>query len=501
EVLAGRTFFYADIMKEGGVALKNDPELYDNMVKSVSPEDLASLVYTSGTSGNPKGVMLTHANFLHNVHALAPLLWIDIDNPDELSVSVLPSWHVYERTYEYCIASRRMAIYYSSIQTLGEDLVNEKPTLVASVPRIWESVFSNIKKKVEKEGAVKRTVFGYFMSLTRRRLLALNTVKGHISTTKKAAMFSIIINAVFVVLSHPIYILSKVIFKPVTGALGGRLRASFSGGGSLPLSVDQFFNAAGVKLVNAYGMTEASPGMITRRLDRNTIGTIGVPLIETEVRIITEEGRSAWVGEHGVIFVRGPQVMQGYYKNPEATKEVITPKGWLNTGDLGYVTAYGDYVITGRAKSTIVLMGGENLEPEPIEEKLQESDLIDHAVVIGQDKKGLTALIALNEEKLKALAGNWKISFDDMVLKGEDIIKHWKVTEFIQKEGKRLINRGTGFKPFEQIQHFVLLNRKFSVGDELTQTLKVKRKHVEKKYKHLIDIPGHSHNKTDKKDN
>ena len=159
--------------------------------------------------------------------------------------------------------------------------------------------------------------------------------------------------------------------------MGGNLRASFSGGGSLPPHVDMFFNTVGITLVNAYGMTETSPGTITRRLDRNTLGSIGIPLDETEVQVRNENGDPVPVGEKGVIHVRGPQVMKGYYKNPEATKAILSPDGWLNTGDIGTASFNGDYLITGRAKSTIVLIGGENIEPEPIEEKLKEFEATD----------------------------------------------------------------------------------------------------------------------------
>jgi long-chain acyl-CoA synthetase len=178
--------------------------------------------------------------------------------------------------------------------------------------------------------------------------------------------------------------------------------------------------------------------------------------------------------------------MKGYYKNPEATADILSADGWLNTGDIGITSESGDILITGRAKSTIVLLGGENAEPEPIEEKLRESSLIDHAVVVGQDKKGLTALISVNEEKLKHMAEKWKISLDEMLHKGGETILNNKIVMEFQKEIKKLINRENGFKPSEKITDVVLLKKKFSIGDELTQTLKVKRKHVEKKYSHLL---------------
>jgi len=284
----------------------------------------------------------------------------------------------------------------------------------------------------------------------------------------------------------PLNFLAQKAFSKLRALLGGELRASFSGGGSLPPTIDLFFNMIGVKLVNAYGMTESSPGSITRRLDRNVPGSIGVPLDGVEIKVVRETGGLAGVGEKGIIHVRGPNVMRGYYKNPEATAAVLTD-GWLNTGDLGALSHSGDYVITGRAKSTIVLFGGENVEPEPIEEKLQESDFIEHAVVMGQDRKGLWAILTVNEDHLKKLGDRLRVGWDELWHRGGEQVDHHKVLAALGTEIKRLVNRDTGFKPCEAITKFVVLKKKFQVGDELTQTLKVKRKVVEDRYRCLLD--------------
>jgi long-chain acyl-CoA synthetase len=291
------------------------------------------------------------------------------------------------------------------------------------------------------------------------------------------------------VLLTPLNAVAQKAFGKLRALLGGRLRASFSGGGSLPATLDTFFNMIGICLVNAYGMTESAPGSITRRIDRNVPGTIGVPLAGVEVKVVKEDGSTARVGEKGLIHVRGANVMQGYFKNPSATAEAISADGWLNTGDLGALTHSGDYVITGRAKSTIVLFGGENVEPEPIEEKLQESDLFEHAVVMGQDQKGLRAILTVNEDHLKKLGDKMKVRWDELWHHGGDTVEHRKVLDALGGEIKRLVNRDNGFKPFEAITKFVVLKKKFQVGDELTQSLKVKRKVVEDKYGDLLDDP------------
>ena len=490
EGIRHKIVFYSDVLTKGRETLKACPGEYADLLKLVEPSDLATIIYTSGTSGNPKGVMLTHSNFLQNVRALSPRLQVNLDD-EETTVSILPSWHVYERTFEYCAGASAMRIVYSNIKNMTEDLIKETPTLVCSVPRVWESFYDKITSKIEKQSALKQMMFRFFLSVSRAHLNAANTVKGFVMNLTKGNAFTRALgkalNRTVLFLLSPLYGLSRVVFKPIQAIMGGKLRAAFSGGGSLPHYVDTFFNAAGIKLVNAYGMTETSPGTITRTIDRNTIGSIGVALDETEIKILNDHGEIAAPGEKGIIYVRGPQVMKGYYKNSEATEAILTPDGWLNTGDMGVQSINGDFSITGRAKSTIVLIGGENIEPEPIEDKLKESIFIEHAVVLGQNKKGLVALIAVNEEKIKHLFERWKLSWDEIYAQGEQIIMHNKLFIEIKNEISRLINHDTGFRKFEYITNFVIVKKQFSVGEELTQTLKVKRNYLEEKYKQLIE--------------
>ncbi|MEI8092787.1 MAG: AMP-binding protein [Spirochaetales bacterium] len=479
---------YSSLRSRGGVRLADKPELIRDLRKACEPTNIASIIYTSGTSGNPKGVMLTHANFLHNVRAISPLLHVD-RNAGEVTVSILPIWHVYERCFEFCTSACMMMIYYSSVRTLSEDLIREKPTIMASVPRVWESVYLKIRDKILKEHGLKKGLILGFVWVAQARYRSGLALRGWRPTVKNPLLSVLLtpLHAVWWLMLSPFSWVALKALAPMREVLGGRLRASFSGGGSLPVHVDTFFNTIGVTLVNAYGMTESSPGSITRRIERNVPSSIGVPLDEVEVRIVREDGSRAALTEKGMIHVRGPNVMEGYYKNPHATGEVLSADRWLNTGDLGALTWSGDYIITGRAKSTIVLIGGENIEPEPIEEKLQESELIDHAVVLGQDKKTLEAVITVNHERLKHLAEKWKISWEELTATSGESMKHNRVLQEISKEIKRLVNRENGFKPFENISKFVALRNPFKIGDELTQKLSVKRKVVEQKYQHLLD--------------
>ena len=483
-----RIIDFAHLRELGKTFLAGKPGLMADLRGQRQPEDVASIIYTSGTSGNPKGVTLTNANFLHNVRAISPLLHV-VPEAQEVTVSILPIWHVYERAFEFCTTASVMMIYYSSVRTMAEDVVREKPTIMASVPRVWELIYGKIREKILKEEGLKKGLILAFVAITQTRYRNGLALKGWRASLKNPFPSSLLapFHLVSWLLLSPFNWLALKAMKPMRAVLGGQLRASFSGGGSLPVHVDHFFNTIGITLVNAYGMTESSPGSITRRIERNVPTSIGIPLDEVEVRILREDGSQAKLAEKGLIHVRGPNVMKGYYKNPTATAEVLSADGWLNTGDLGALTWSGDYIITGRAKSTIVLIGGENIEPEPIEEKLQESDLIDHAIVVGQDKKTLEAFLAVNHEKLKQLLERLKLGWDEVMSQHGDTIKHTQVLQELNKEIRRLVNRETGFKPFESISKFVVLKNPFKVGDELTQKLSVKRKVVEEKYKHLLE--------------
>jgi long-chain acyl-CoA synthetase len=486
EAAAGKTTYYEELLESGRKHLISNPSFYSDCMAAIEPDKFMTIIYTSGTSGSPKGVMLSHNNFLHNVRNVAPLLEIDPAKAEPI-VTILPSWHVYERCFEYCAGAYSANFIYSSVKHLQEDLYKEKPTIMASVPRVWETFYEKMISTIKSQSKIKQIIFNFFVSIAKLRLNAYNYVHGHVLSFKKRSALRKFagktVRYIILFLIHPFYLLSIKVLSPLKNIFGGNMRASFSAGGSLPIYIDLFFNAVGIKLVNAYGMTETSPGIITRTIERNTLGAIGIILKETNVKILKENGWPASPGEKGVIYIKGEQVMKGYYRNPEATKAILSEDGWLNTGDIAVMSFNGDILMTGRAKATIVLLGGENAEPEPIEEKLMESVFIDHAVVFGQDKKGLTAIIAVNEDKLKHMAAQMKISWSELTAKGSDIIKHNKVLDEMNKEIKRLVNRRTGFKPFERISKFIVTVKKFSIGDELTQTLKVKRKDVEKKYK------------------
>ena len=486
---ADRTHFYDDLFVRGADLLKEDPKQLENLAARVNPGDLLTIVYTSGTTGNPKGVMLSHGNFTQNVIGNTPRLEVDPDRP-ERTVVMLPSWHVYERAFEFVCHYVGLEIVYSSAGRFAADLLAEKPHLIISVPRVWESIYQKMIKAISQMSALKRNLIFMFIKINQVYLSADFYVKGGYVRLKDRTAFrraySFIHYRLVRILMYPGHRLAGKLFAPFMDKVGGRLRLATSGAGSLPKYLDEVFNSLGITIVNAYGMTECAPGILSRTIGCNTFGSTGIPFADTEVELRREDGNVTSTGEKGILYVRGPQVMSGYYKNPEATSAVLDSRGWLNTGDLAVRSENGEIIIVGRMKDTIVLLGGENVEPEPIEDKMKESLYIDHAVVLGQDQKQLSAIVAVNEEELMKLAGELKLSPTEVITEGIDSIEHDSIYFHLMKEVNSLISREQGFKPFERISKILPVKNDFSVGRELTQTLKVKRQYIAEKYKGLI---------------
>jgi len=487
--LKERCVFYDTVEKEGYEKYKENPKQFENRVIEINPDHLVTIVYTSGTTGNPKGVMLTHRNFIQNVVANSPRLAID-PKKNEKSVIMLPSWHVYERTFEYCALYAGATLFYSNAITFASDLAKERPDIIITVPRVWESIYQRLIKFISNMPGIKRSLLFSFIKINQMYLTSKTYIKGgyirlkkrHILRKTGAWIFNLIR---FILLFIP-HLLAKLILKPFPARVGGNLRGAVCGAGALPKYLDELFNAVGISITNAYGMTECAPGILSRTFGRNTFGSTGTPFKNTEIRLIKEDGTHAAIGEKGVLYVHGPQVMKGYYKNPQATEAVLDNEGWLNTGDLAVQSENGEIIIVGREKDTIVLSGGENVEPEPIEDKMKESAYIDHAVLVGQDRKSLSAIIAINEEELMKLAQELKLKDVQIPTEGEHSIENDAVYEILKKEVSRLVSKESGFQPFEFIAKILPVKNDFSIGKELTQTLKIKRKYIEDKYNKLI---------------
>jgi long-chain acyl-CoA synthetase len=285
------------------------------------------------------------------------------------------------------------------------------------------------------------------------------------------------------VLLSPFRALGDVlVFKKIKEKLGKRFIAGVSGGGALPPSVDKFFDALGILILEGYGLTETAPVLGVRLKNHPVSGTIGPIHKGTEIRIVDEHGNALPPGHKGVIHVRGPQVMLGYYKRPDLTAKILSADGWLDTGDLGMLTVHGEIKIVGRAKDTIVLRGGENIEPVPIEQRLGESAFIQQAVVLGQDQKYLAALIVPRQEALIAWAEENEIPFNDY----PSLLDQPEVKELIDSEINSLVSMKNGFKPFERIFRFALLPNPFEPGRELSAKQEIKRFTINELYKKQI---------------
>ena len=447
------------------------------------PDDVATIIYTSGTTGEPKGVMLTHANFIYQIDAIPDS--VPIGRGDML-LSVLPVWHSYERIIEYAALFSGSGIAYSKPirEVMLADLVAANPTYFPTVPRIWEGVRAGVYRNVEAEGGVKAALFKFFIAVgaahsgLRRRLLGRMP-----SFTVRPRALEVLTAALPLALLTPLALLGKVlVFSKITARLGTRFKAGISGAGALPGYVDDFFAAAGILVLEGYGLTEAAPVVSVRKLDHPVSGTVGPPLTGTEVKVIKEDGASALPGERGVIHVRGPQVMKGYYKRPGDTAAVLSADGWLDTGDIGTLTVNGEIQITGRAKDTIVLLGGENVEPEPIEDLVRQSEYIDHVMVVGQDQRFLGALVVPNAEAAAAYAAEHGGSGSDLAA----LAASPEVQRLIQNEVQSRVNARNGFKSFERIARIALLEQPFAVGEQLTHTLKMRRHVISDQYEQRI---------------
>ena len=466
-----------DLMLSGNV---------DFELPAVDEGDLATIIYTSGTTGNPKGVMLTHANFMHNVRAITPLIrFKPFSINGEKSVSILPVWHVFERTYEYVCLAGGAETCYSNAKNFANDLKEMRPTIMAAVPRIWEHIYRKVIDAIRSQKATKRFMFYVFLISRERMLWAYRTLIDRdtliYAQPPLVRIGKILWSALILALLLIPGLLGYFILAPVRKAVGGRLRA-FTGGGAMPKYIDNFYNTVGIPLLNAYGMTECSPGISSRKFDWNFLYTVGVPFEHTQIKVTDDNGNNLPSGEKGIVWVKGPQVMKGYYNNEAETKKILSEDGWLNTGDVGAFTSRKNLIILGRVKDTIVLLGGENVEPTPIEEKLEESEFITHAVVVGDDEKDLGALVVLEEERIKKLFEEWGEDYKNF----EDARKNNKLKSFVKEQIERYVNNSKDFHPFEKIKSFSILPEKFKIGLELTESLKKKRLLIKNKYEQDI---------------
>jgi len=489
----------SDLLERGRHLRASGDRVIEERLAGVKGDDLLTIIYTSGTTGEPKGVMLTHDNMLSQVRYLP----FDL-TPGDRILSILPVWHSYERVFEMVTVSRGSCTYYTSLRAVGEDLRKARPTWMASAPRLWEGLYNRILQNVAQAPPLRRALFHAAYHCSREYQSACFFLTGrHLDLHGRSIPQSFILAATslgkLILYALPYKILDALVLKKLRGVVGGEFRGTVSGGGALPPHVDEFFNYIGIPVLEGYGMTETSPVLAVRTWRKLVIGTVGPFWPHTEIRIVDPaDGKVIYSpaspnpggrGRKGEIHAKGPQVMKGYYKNPEATAKVLQ-NGWMNTGDIGMVTFNDCLKILGRSKETIVLLSGENVEPVPLEAQLLESRFIEQCLVIGQDEKNLGALIVPSVEALKAQG----FAVEDL----HSAESNPRIAEVINAEVRRLVSREQGFKPFEFVLGWRFVPKAFEVGDELTATFKPKRHVITEKYSELIDEIYH-HTRTARK--
>lgn len=454
---------------------RSDVHEFSEAASAVTPDTVATIVYTSGTTGSPKGVVLTHNNLMTQ-----PLkVDLDVDpQPGEIQLSILPAWHAYERATEYYGLYHGTTITYSDKRYIKDDLLKLCPHLLPCVPRIWESVYKGIQSKVASAPEKEQKAFKLFIGIGQRYIEARRTALGlKVMARPESAATKFAAYAQMAALA-PMYALGdRLVFSKIRKVTGARLKAAVSGGGSLAPYLDDFFEIVGIPILNGYGLTETSPVLTVRTLHHNVRGSVGRPIAGTELKIMGEDGREQPQGERGEVWARGPQLMQGYYKNTEATAKVVRDDGWFVTGDLGWVTATGDLVISGRAKDTIVLSSGENVEPEPIEDACRKSSLVQQIVLVGNDQKTLGALVV---PEFGALADVLGMSAET---EPEEIVRNPEASKIVRQSLNETMAADGRFKASESISKVHLLSEPFSdTNGMLTNTMKIKKNVVCEKY-------------------
>ena len=448
------TLALEELRARGRELLARDAQAVRTRAGEVRADDLATLIYTSGTTGEPKGVMLTHGNLMHNVVEAAKVF--PQITSEWTCLSFLPLCHSFERTagHNFMLYAGVTIAYAESVEKVPENMQQVRPHVMISVPRLYEKMYSRVNEKVAADPPLRQKIFRWAIGVGGE--MFAHTVKRTTPGTLLKAKFALA---------------DKLVFSKIKQRTGGRLQLFISGGAPLAREIAEFFGAAGMLVCEGYGLTETSPVITCNRPSFVKPGTVGLPLGRVEVKI----------AQDGEILTRGPHVMKGYFKKPEATAEAIEKDGWLHTGDIGHLDPDGALVITDRKKDIIVTSGGKNIAPQPIENRLKTNRFITEAVMIGNRRNFASALVVPNFEVLEgwAKANGVAASSREALIARPEVVAHYTA----------LVNEMTAdLAQFEKIKKIALLDREFSQeAGELTPSLKVKRRVVEERYRPLID--------------
>jgi long-chain acyl-CoA synthetase len=450
---AGRSMLLSDVEKAGDDHAKIDADVVERSLAELDTNDLATIIYTSGTTGEPKGVMLTHANFVTNIVSISKGLPI---RPSDRSLAVLPLSHIFERAVFYVLCSNGVAIHYcAAFDQLAGYLNEVKPTIMTAVPRLFEQVYHKIVKKGRAAGGWKTSLFNWALDVGQEYWTAKDTGQ-----------------AVSPGLAAKQLIADKLVFSKWRAGVGGKLRFFVSGGAPLSKKLSYAFWAAGIPILQGYGMTEACI-VCANRPEDNKVGSIGTPFDGIEMKIAEKDGE---------LLVRGPNVMQGYYNNPEATAAAIDEDGYYHTGDVGYIDEDGHFYITDRLKDLFKLSNGKYVAPQQVESLLKQSPIVSQAIVVGSGRKQVGALIVPDWDTLKEELKEIGV---DVSRPREELCADPAVVKRVQQDAVELTRE---LSDFERVKRVYLLSREFSIDKgEMTPTLKIKRGVIDEKYSEAID--------------
>ena len=445
--------FFQDLIKDADRINEDSLATFTSLMKEVSPDDLVCINYTSGTTGKPKGVMLTHRNFVFDILNSTKIVKIV---PEDRFLSFLPLSHVLERMGGYytpflCGASIAFA---ESLEKIVENMKEVSPTILVSVPRLFEKIYSGVLTNIESASRLKKKIFHWSVRAGKLR------IKKEVGGAKLNALER-----------FKLSVADKLVFSKLREFTGGKLERFISGGAPLSKEIAEFFWAAGMKIYEGYGLTETAPVLTLNGPGRVRLGSVGKAIPGTEIKIARD----------GEILVKGGQVMKGYYKNEEATREVIDGEGFFHTGDIGYLDEEGFLFITDRKKNIIVTAGGKNVAPQPVEDAIKQSPYIAEAILVGDGRKFISALIVLDRENIRG----WALENGVEMEPYERFVRDERLVEFISKEIERRTER---FSNFERVKKFRILPRDLTMEEnELTPSLKVRRRVVLEHFADVVD--------------
>ena len=447
----GQTIYSFNEVKEMGILLKSGrPHFLRECTSKINENDLCTIIYTSGATGEPKGVMLTHKNILSVVNTILKTYPI---GESDIFLSFLPLCHIFERMAYYCgLASGALICYSEGIEAVSRNMMEVHPTIVTTVPRLFERIYSKILKNVDSQSKTKQRIF----------FNAIETGKEYCRAKKAGKIpFGLLIKN---------KIADKLVFKKIRGLMGGNLKFFISGGALLARDLGEFFEAIGIYVVEGYGLTESAPMISANKPDDYKFGTVGKPFPGVEIKLASD----------GEILARGPNVMLGYFKNKKETEETLKD-GWLHTGDIGVFDIEGYLMITDRKKHLFKTSAGKYIAPSHIENLFMANKYIDQFVLIGDKRNFLSALIVPDFEAIREYADAHKIPYGSH----EELVRMKEIYDMIEQDMSKIQK---SLENYERVRKFTLLDKPFSLENgEITPSLKIRRKAVEERYNNLIE--------------